>query len=72
MTSQKKPKQKPTAPLAYQAYLIRLWQDGQHTGWRASVQSVQSGETIRFASLKALFEFLQDQTDNQTHHQLSE
>ena len=47
----------------YQAYMVRLWQDDGQTTWRASVQSVQSGEVIRFSSLVALFEYLQSQTD---------
>ena len=53
-------RQKPYRP--YQAYLVRLWSEGAGTVWRASAQSVQSGETIRFASLDALFTFLYDQT----------
>lgn len=45
-----------------QAYLIRLWQDGDHAVWRASAQSVQSRGIVRLASLKALFAFLENQT----------
>jgi len=65
MTSERQPKQKLTAPLAYQAYLIRIWQDGQQAPWRASAQEVQSGEVKRFASLMALFAFLEAQTKSQ-------
>lgn len=46
----------------YCAYLVRLWQDSPYTLWRASAQSVQSGETIRFANIEQLFAFLQAQT----------
>lgn len=47
----------PTSP-QYRAYLVRLWRDGAHEPWRASAQSVQSGELIRFATLPELFTFL--------------
>jgi hypothetical protein len=46
----------------YQAYLIRLWQDGDQAVWRASAQSVQSGEIVRFADLTGLFAYLEAQT----------
>jgi hypothetical protein len=66
MTTQSQSKQKATVPLPYKAYLIRLWNDSDQTGWRASAQSTQSGDTIRFGSLDALFTFLQDQTHDQS------
>nr|AGC72454.1 hypothetical protein [uncultured bacterium A1Q1_fos_493] len=46
----------------YCAYLVRLWQDSPYTLWRASAQSVQSGETVRFADVEQLFAFLRTQT----------
>jgi hypothetical protein len=46
----------------YCAYLVRLWQDSPYTPWRASAQSVQSGETVRFADVEQLFAFLGAQT----------
>ncbi len=49
-------------PLSYSAYLVRMWQDTPGNPWRASAQSVQSGETMRFSSLQALFEYLGAQT----------
>jgi hypothetical protein len=49
-------------PDNYKAYLIRMWQDSPHIGWRASAQSVRSGQVIHFASLAALFAFLQTRT----------
>ena len=45
----------------YCAYLVRLWQDSPYTPWRASAQSVQSGETVRFADIEQLFAFLRTQ-----------
>ena len=46
----------------YQAYLIRIWQDGRQAVWRASAQAVQNGAVVRFASLEELFAFLKGQT----------
>lgn len=45
------------------AYLIRLWQDTPNGPWRASAQSVQTGEIIRFGSQYALCEFLENAVD---------
>ncbi len=42
--------------------MVRLWQDSPYMAWRASAQSVQSGETVRFANVEQLFAFLQAQT----------
>jgi len=44
--------------LRYTAYLVRLWQDSAQGPWRASAQSVQSGQITRFGSLAELFAFL--------------
>lgn len=49
----------------YIACLVRLWQDGSGHPWHASVQWVQGGEVIRFASMEALFDYLKTQTDNE-------
>lgn len=43
----------------YRAYLVRLWRDDAQEPWRASAQSVQSGELVRFATLQELFAFLE-------------
>ena len=50
----------------YRAYLVRLWQDAPDSPWRASAQSVQSGEVVRFGSLRALFTFLETETRDAT------
>jgi hypothetical protein len=50
----------------YVAYMLRMWRDRSDTRatplkkapWRASLQSPRSGETIGFASLDDLFDFL--------------
>lgn len=52
--------------LRYQAYLVRFWQEGAATTWRASAQHVQSGETFRFADIGQLFAFLQARLLNAT------
>lgn len=46
--------------LTYAAYLVRLWQETPHGPWRASAQSVTTGEIVRFGSQQALFAFLAD------------
>jgi hypothetical protein len=45
--------------LDYQSYLLRLWRakEGQE-GWRASLESAQTGERKGFATLDALFEYV--------------
>ena len=45
----------------YTAYLVRFWQDGPNSPWRASAQSVQTGEIVRFGSQRALYEFLENE-----------
>jgi hypothetical protein len=50
---------------SYVAYLLRLWgvkEEGKTT-WRVSLQSPQTRERRGFASLDALFDFLQQQTE---------
>lgn len=48
---------------SYSAYLVRLWKDGVPAKWRASAQSVQTGEIVRFATLYELFAFLAAHTE---------
>lgn len=53
MFAQKKP--------IYQSYLLRLWRDTHNPSlWRASLESAQTGEIRHFASLEALFAFIQE------------
>lgn len=54
----------------YQAFLVRVWKDGEEGLWRGSVQSIQTGEITRFASLTELFIFLEAQiegTEGEVH-----
>ena len=43
------------------SYLLRLWRNGPEDGWRASLQSVQTGERHIFADLASLLAFLVEQ-----------
>jgi len=48
----------------YQSYLLRLWQVGERqcVQWRASLQSVRTGQRVIFSGLEELFEYLQAET----------
>ena len=47
----------------YQSYLLRLWRAKEgEGGWRASLESAQTGERKGFATLDALFEYVRSQT----------
>jgi hypothetical protein len=48
---------------SYQSYLLRLWRvkEGEE-GWRASLESAQTGERRGFATLDALFDYVRSQT----------
>ena len=49
-----------------QSYLLRLWHSGEAVSvaqqWRASLQSIKTGERHMFADLETLLAFLIDQT----------
>jgi hypothetical protein len=45
----------------YQSYLLRLWKEGEPTGWRASLQNVTTQECHYFASMANLLSFLSSQ-----------
>ena len=58
----------------YRSYLLRLWRAsadaeprpaGEKVAWRASLESVHTGERRNFASLDELFDFLREQTGAQ-------
>ncbi len=46
----------------YQAYLVRLWRDGEHSNWRASAQDPKAAKAHLFADVTALIAFLEAQT----------
>jgi hypothetical protein len=43
---------------AHWSYLLRLWRSGETGGWRASLQSIPSGERHMFADMESLLAFL--------------
>lgn len=47
--------------LSYKAFMVRLWQDDEDAPWRASVQTVRTGDVIHFATVFGLVSFLRDQ-----------
>jgi hypothetical protein len=47
------------APPSYHSYLLRVWRESEHGAWRASLESVTTGERHGFGSLSMLFAFLQ-------------
>jgi hypothetical protein len=51
--------------IGYRSYLLRLWRVkvGGRDLWRASLQDPQSGERISFATVEALFAYLQEQLE---------
>ena len=53
----------PSDARQYRSYLLRIWKArADHETWRASLERVGSGERCSFASLPALFEYLQQVT----------
>ena len=46
----------------YCAYLVRLWQDGPSSSWRAFAKDVLTETEYHFASIEELFVFLESQT----------
>ena len=52
------PIQRAESPI-YQAYLMRLWRDNPNAPWRVTLQSTATEELRHFATLDALWTFLQ-------------
>ena len=46
----------------YMSYLFRLWRDSKSVPWRVSLESIATGERRLFASIEALFAFLEAET----------
>ena len=45
-------------PIRQRSYLLRVWQEDEHSPWRASLQSIATGERKGFGTLEAMVEFL--------------
>ena len=58
----------------YLSYLLRLWREerGEKTVWRASLESVQTGERCSFGTIDDLFHFLHEQTETSATRGLHE
>ena len=55
----------PRPPTKYLSYLLRLWEvsaGSEDETWRASIECVQDGTRVTFATLDELLAFLQQQT----------
>jgi hypothetical protein len=46
-------------PPSYLSYLLRVWRESEQGAWRASLESVTTGERHGFPNLLSLFAFLQ-------------
>jgi hypothetical protein len=57
-------------PGNYCAYLVRFWQDGPNTSWRAFAKNVLTEKEHYFASIEELFVFLQGQTTEDQDHEV--
>ena len=56
----------------YRSYLLRLWlEPNDPPEWRAMLESPSSGERHGFASPKALFDFLQQETERLEKEQIN-
>lgn len=55
------------AKATYQAYLLRLWRQEPHGGWRASLQAADSSTVHHFADLSLLIAFLEECTGEVGH-----
>jgi hypothetical protein len=42
-----------------ESYLVRLWRDSRHSGWRASLHKVRTGQIHHVARPETLWAFLQ-------------
>lgn len=42
----------------YIAFMVRMWRDSTRAQWRASAQSVHTGETVRFANIPMMLRYL--------------
>ena len=58
------------APPMYLSFLLRLWRESEHGAWRASLESVTTGERHGFPNLPRLLAFLEDECQALTdYHQ---
>jgi len=53
----------------YHAYLLRYWQEGEATSWRATLEDPHNGEIIGFSTLQHLCAFLEKHTNGKPSKQ---
>ncbi len=49
----------------YHAYLLRIWRDDESTPWRVQLENPHTGTLHGFASLEAMYAFLEKQTTSE-------
>jgi hypothetical protein len=54
----------------YLAFLLRLWQEDETTGWRVTLENPHDGKRYGFSNLKNLFAYLEDKTGNQVRKEI--
>lgn len=55
-------KNNPTQNAKYFAFLLRLWQENDKSGWRATLEDPHTGERKGFGSLTQLVQYLEKET----------
>jgi hypothetical protein len=55
-------------PPIYRSFLLRLWRESEHSAWRASMESVMTGERHGFPNLASLLAFLQAECQESVTH----
>jgi hypothetical protein len=49
----------------YLSYMLRLWREGPHVPWRASLHSTATGEVHRFADVERMWAYLNAQMEGE-------
>lgn len=53
----------------YHAYLLRFWRESELSSWRASLQDARTGQTLGFASMDELYQFLDERAPREAKGQ---
>ena len=56
-------REKSGVPPSYYSYLLRVWRESEYGAWRASLESVTTGERHGFPNLASLLGYLQAECD---------
>jgi hypothetical protein len=63
MNSTRYPNYSMSTTRCYQSYLLRIWREDDSLPWRAQVENPSTNETHGFPTLKALLDFLEEQSE---------